>query len=263
MNKIFKYIFVFFMLITIGINANIVISGNVNISGNVQAGVFHTKILNPLIWIDASDETTITSSGNYVSQIDDKSGNGYHATQASEPLQPQISSFLGKSTLSFNLDVMGFGTTPTFSQVTAVLVCRYSAVSNPSATMFPYGIGLTDTVPFVHYKPLNVGYTRSIFYSVLTNYTDRTISADNFTLQIITYNSNIATAYINGGRSTMKSFPANGVKSANSYLGAYLINGTNGLDGHIGEFLLFDRVLQAKELSQLTAHLNTKWGLGL
>jgi len=40
------------------------------------------------LWLDASDASTITESGGLVSQWDDKSGNGKHATQADGTLQP-------------------------------------------------------------------------------------------------------------------------------------------------------------------------------
>ena len=55
-------------------------------------GVFATPFspidLSPTLWVDASDETTITESGGAVSQWDDKSGNGNHLKQASSTFQP-------------------------------------------------------------------------------------------------------------------------------------------------------------------------------
>lgn len=40
------------------------------------------------LWYDAADATTITESGGAVSQWDDKSGNGRHATQGTGSFQP-------------------------------------------------------------------------------------------------------------------------------------------------------------------------------
>lgn len=45
--------------------------------------------LTPQLWLDASDASTITSSSGNVSQWDDKSGNGYHVTQATGTAQPK------------------------------------------------------------------------------------------------------------------------------------------------------------------------------
>ena len=48
-----------------------------------------TPTSSSLLWLDASDETTITKDGNgLVSQWNDKSGNGNHATQSNSSSQP-------------------------------------------------------------------------------------------------------------------------------------------------------------------------------
>jgi hypothetical protein len=46
--------------------------------------------VNPSLWLDASDISTITQSSGKVSQWDDKSGNGNHLTQATSGLQPTL-----------------------------------------------------------------------------------------------------------------------------------------------------------------------------
>ena len=48
-----------------------------------------TPTSSSLLWLDASDETTITKDSNgFVSQWNDKSGNGHHATQSTPANQP-------------------------------------------------------------------------------------------------------------------------------------------------------------------------------
>lgn len=49
---------------------------------------FNPLSLSPQAWYDASDTSTITSSGGAVSQWNDKSGNGRNVTQASSASQP-------------------------------------------------------------------------------------------------------------------------------------------------------------------------------
>jgi hypothetical protein len=57
------------------------------------------------MWYDAADATTITQSGGTISQWDDKSGNGYDATQVVSGEQPQTGSTLnGLDTIYFNND---------------------------------------------------------------------------------------------------------------------------------------------------------------
>lgn len=55
------------------------------------SGSFDILSLSPLLWLDASDSTTITLNGSNVSQWDDKSGNNNNATQATASLQPGTS----------------------------------------------------------------------------------------------------------------------------------------------------------------------------
>lgn len=54
----------------------------------VVGGSFDPLSLSPRHWIDASDTSSITSSGGAVSQWNDKSGNGKHLTQGTGSLQP-------------------------------------------------------------------------------------------------------------------------------------------------------------------------------
>lgn len=53
------------------------------------------------LWLDADDASTITLNGSTVSQWDDKSGNGRHATQATAANQPtyNLTEFNGKPAL--------------------------------------------------------------------------------------------------------------------------------------------------------------------
>lgn len=61
-------------------------------SVSISTGSFSPIDLSPALWLDASDETTITELGGDVSQWDDKSGNAYHLTQATSSLQPSTGS---------------------------------------------------------------------------------------------------------------------------------------------------------------------------
>jgi hypothetical protein len=56
--------------------------------GQVVGG-FSPLDLSPVLWLDASDTSTITESGGAVSQWDDKSGNGYNLTQGTAAAQPK------------------------------------------------------------------------------------------------------------------------------------------------------------------------------
>jgi hypothetical protein len=72
-------------------------------SGLVQAA-FSPLDLSPVLWLDASDTSTITEVGGAVSQWDDKSGNGNNVTQGTAAAQPTT----GTVTLN-GLNVLDFG----------------------------------------------------------------------------------------------------------------------------------------------------------
>jgi hypothetical protein len=71
-----------------------------------------TKISGLQLWLDAADTSTISHSSNSVTQWDDKSGNGYHATAASgqEPTT-------GSSTIN-DKNVLAWGTSKAMSRTT-------------------------------------------------------------------------------------------------------------------------------------------------
>ena len=72
--------------------------------GPVWSGSFSPLDLSPVLWLDASDTSTITESGGAVSQWDDKSGNGNNVVQATAAAQPTS----GTRTIN-SLNVLDFG----------------------------------------------------------------------------------------------------------------------------------------------------------
>jgi len=77
-------------------------------SGLVQAA-FSPLDLSPVLWLDASDTSTITESGGAVSQWDDKSGNGYDVAQGTAARQPKS----GTATLN-GLNTIEYDNTTSF-----------------------------------------------------------------------------------------------------------------------------------------------------
>ena len=59
-----------------------------NLFHNPVSGLWTPALISTELWLDALDASTITESGGLVSQWDDNSGNGKHATQADGTLQP-------------------------------------------------------------------------------------------------------------------------------------------------------------------------------
>jgi hypothetical protein len=92
------------------------------------ATTFSPLDLSPALWLDASDESTITESGGAVSQWDDLSGNGYHLTQATASLQPTTGTdtINGLNVLHYDNDSM-VSPSLAFTGLTMIAVFRHSS----------------------------------------------------------------------------------------------------------------------------------------
>lgn len=74
-----------------------------NVSQSVLSALNFTPLhLNPQLWLDASDDSTITLSGSSVSQWNDKSGNGRNVAQGTAAYQPATSTRNGKTVIDFD-----------------------------------------------------------------------------------------------------------------------------------------------------------------
>jgi len=87
-----------------------------------------------LVWLDAADDSTITEVGGFVSQWDDKSGNGLHAVQPAGASQPRIDTktISGLPVMDFDLQgmFMTIAGTGTDNWREVYVACRF----DPSAT---------------------------------------------------------------------------------------------------------------------------------
>ena len=86
------------------------------------------------LWLDAEDTSTITLNGSTVSQWDDKSGNGRHASQATASLQPTYlaTGFNSKPVVSFDGSDDELTITSTFALgETAAMVAQRSTIDQP------------------------------------------------------------------------------------------------------------------------------------
>ena len=91
--------------------------------------------LNPGLWVDASDVTTITGSTSTISQWNDKSGNNRHLTQTTAASRPTYkwNALNGLSVVQFDgsddyFDGTGLGTPGSISAF--AVINRHSAVAN-------------------------------------------------------------------------------------------------------------------------------------
>ncbi|MFW9872129.1 MAG: hypothetical protein ACFFG0_03430 [Candidatus Thorarchaeota archaeon] len=103
MKKILSLILIL-LSIHCNIFADITITGISQMSGASTAFSENT-IENLGAWFDLADSSTVSTSGNNITQIDDKSGNGKHATQATGDNQPTYTNQInGRNVATFTTD---------------------------------------------------------------------------------------------------------------------------------------------------------------
>lgn len=242
-------------------------------------GGFSPLNLSPALWLDAADASTVTSSGSplTVSEIRDKSGNGYDFTQATSANQPEyVSAGLnGKDVLRFdgndNLSVGATDLARNVSGVTIYLVAKFT--SNPTSRKILFRISRPD-LDFAR-TDLVVGET-----SQKARYGGRTLDADSF--QTITGSTTIATSWLkytqvfDYSATTLTGFigtsqdaittsfqsasTTSDTASVNTTLGSSA-GGSNFFNGDIAEVLVFHSAHDSATRTEIWDYLQDKWGV--
>lgn len=222
--------------------------------------------LSPALWLDASDTSTITSSGSpaKVSQWNDKSGNARNVTQGTALAQPTT----GASTLNAKNVIDFDGTTDFMDTAGLTLVGRQWHLivavtgSNALTPIVSNSGGTTEAVVFI-----NTASTPPNRWGAY-----RAGTAPNF-FQSTTTSSAATTAYIvtcdfNGASSTLR---VNGAQAASGTVGT---NNTNAIrlgrnpatsyaGGKLAEVVIVSGALTAQQVSDWEAYASAKWGITL
>jgi len=226
-------------------------------NSGAQAVAFSPSSLTGLqFWVDFSDLSTITSSGGFVSQVQDKSGNNRDLTQPTSSNRPAI----GASSKN-GLDVLTFDggdamESPRWTQpqpVTMFAVVRNSDNSGANRQM----IGNQSSRNPTFYKSGNVWrlYAGSELPSSVT--------VDN------------SWHYLGGVANTGSSaLRLDGVQIASGNISGLSWNNSSiaignapdygngfGWIGDISEVFIYSRVLTNSEITQVESYLNSKWFL--
>lgn len=231
--------------------------------------------LTPQLWLDADDASTITSSSGNVSQWNDKSGNGYHVTQATGTAQPKTGTVTrnGRNVLDFaGTDDRLFRETDTalgrnvtgltvywvastditnvqiigFSQGTSTGTTRVLSGINASTQFFASGRTLdADSVASANSSTLSTGTwyaTCAVFDYANTDlnlYVNRTADGSNTSFQTATTTSNTDSLRLSVGSSITPS--------------AYL-------NGQIAEILVYHSAHNSADRENVFDYLDGKWG---
>lgn len=215
---------------------------------------------NLALWLDASDESTITESAGAVSQWDDKSGNAYHATQGTgaNQLGTKITTLNGLNVLDADgSDFMNLpsGLYPvTNNDMTIFAVAK----QNATATERIISAGISgSTRMLLQYASGDINfYNNSAFDAV-------TIAIDETNFNIITSYREGSTQSIavNAGTPVTDSAGSD-VPGINQFKIASNPNGSGEfLTGNIAEIIIYSTRLSDFQINQVNEYLSEKWAI--
>lgn len=212
------------------------------------------------LWLDASDETTITASSGAVSQWDDKSGNGNHVSQGTAAAQPTT----GTRTLNAQ-NVIDFDGTDNMRSLTSVGVPQpwtsFVAVRwDAGGGTAPYAIA--DRTGFDGLVSLlNTDDIRMFAGSNFQFATSITLDAPHVVAAV--YNGASSVGAIDGSATTGNPGTNlwNLIRLGSS--GSSPGDSSGTLDGFIAEVLVYDSALSTADRETVESYLASKWGVTL
>lgn len=240
-----------------------------------------TSVFNPLafnafcaLWLDAGDGTSIQTSGGFVTQWNDKSGNGWHAVSIGTG--PTYSSttrsidFTGAQNLrgaatQLHNDVTGNWSAfvvCSFSDLAGVpVVLNYDATPTRVAQFFRLNSG-PNTMETIHFTSTG---TATLINSTAAITTNTTVLAEAINTAANT------SVFLNGANSTTTAHGTNIVTANNFYtVGVYQELSSTGVpglytgnyfSGKINEILVFRMDLTTVQRQLIEGYLAWKWGI--
>ena len=212
------------------------------------------------IWLDASDATTLSSSGGLVSEWRDKSGNARHAVQTSPSSQPTLNgSAISISDYNrFMTGAMAVGSMPTSIQVTVVFTAsgggRNGYQSHPftrTTNNFPTPYdGYNDTLLVGGPTGSYAGFGG---YADIRNRTTRTVLSTSMSATKVEQ-------YLNGTlqKTDSGNYPYQDVPSI-FYVGTRADRYTH-FTGEINEIVVTNE-LSSTDRTSLNSYLGAKWAV--
>jgi hypothetical protein len=237
------------------------------------SGRINPKSLSGLVgWWDASDNASITLASGFVSQLDDKSGSGYHLSQSAEAARPSLSTVNGKQFLLFDGSndwlTRSVGVDPTGTVFAVAATYYITPGTSVQQNVLAYGRAspTTQTHAFGIFNASWIGDYRN--GGTFANYGRAADSALTSNLAIL------SGVYASGTGSnfrlnkTVRTASASTVLLSNSSsisIGGRNISGAlqGPFNGIIGEVIWYNQTLSDAEILSVENYLNGKWGAGL
>lgn len=206
------------------------------------------------LWLDAADAASVTLNGSTVSAINDKSGNGRHATQATAISQPTFTAngLNSRSVLSFIGTQRMTGSLTGLSQPFAKFVVARANDTGANKNVFSFTATVNNNSTSLYFSPTEAPsiYSGSIISSATPVTSTVVLSA--------IFNGASSQLYANG------SLVASGNPGSSTYTGDYNLGAFSGgfdpMQGIIAEVLVYDGTA-ASTRQQIERYLGAKWGI--
>ncbi len=217
-----------------------------------------------ILWLDASDASTIQQSGGFVSQWSDKSGAGNHATQATGSRQPQtgVATINGQNALA--LDGVDDGL--------SLPASLYDLLGSSPVTVFVVGQSNNVGDATQTFLSGNVGsFRRHGIYTTAANYNyfNRSSLAPTMITQARDAAPHLMGFYRDGTQLVpwLDGIIGNNIANSEDIVLTSLTIGANStfaserLNGCAGAIYIFNRALTNAELNQMSGYIAAKWSL--
>lgn len=237
-------------------------------------------------WYDAADTSTISLSGSDVTQWRDKSANLYHLAQTSSSFRPQSGTrtINSKNVIDYNSNVhtlvastaanWTFMHNSTGSTMFIMLSVDAQPVGDPFVFLRTSG-GSSNSNGFTGNVTTGNQWLHAVSASGVGNLLINTSSftLTNNTATIITVKSDPANAtaanksfiYKNSGSANQNNVdtgtPSESAPVQPLRVGDYEQSGTLGINGIIGEIILYNSKLSDANISSNVTYLSNKWGI--
>ena len=217
-------------------------------------------------WWDLSDEDTITESAGSVSQWDDKSGNGNNATQGSGSNQPTTGGTIGtRNAITFDGvdDFFSVTNSPLATQDFSIFVVFTSVNTQADARWFrgapvfmgDHGGTVNDAGIVVLSGTVAVGIRDATAYKASTTIND----GNPFQFGFIRDQDATSYGYVNGTQEISQAL--NTCTLDKSWRIGANNDGTQPLDGTVGEIIALDSLASDETRQKVEGYLAWKWGI--
>lgn len=212
-----------------------------------------------ILWLDGKNTASITVSSEKVSQWDDQSGNGNHATQATSSRQPKFTS--GTEYIEFGANQetnLGSGITSSSRVESVLFVSRMTGASKISSTVIGSSASGGRQIRDNNYLSEGLVYLKSEIDGLAASAYGVSLNADYIGSAAIS-SSQIVLGN-NGSRST-KSESTTMTASLTTRVGATSLFNNQSLTGRIYELIVTNTTLSSADLDRGEGYLAWRWGL--